>query len=197
MCELYPMPGCHVERVTKSGPVQVVVAARAGRKGARCPSCGSISYSVHSTYTRFPRDLPSLGRAVRLELQVRRFYYRNDECAQRTFAERLPGLLTSRARRTNRLTKAQSTVGIAIGGEAGARLLKELSMPVSADTVLRLVRHVPLPRRATPSALGVDDWAIKKGRTYGTILVDLDQHRVVDLIPDRTASTLAKWLGLY
>lgn len=195
MCELYPMPGCHVERVTRSNPAEVIVATRASRRGARCPSCGAISYSVHSTYTRYPQDLPSLGREVRLELQVRRFYCRNNHCVQRTFAERLPVLIAPHARRTRRLTKAQSTVGIAIGGEAGARLLKKLSMPASADTILRLLRRIPLPHEVTPTALGVDDWAIKKGRTYGTILVDLDQHRVVDLVPDRTASTLATWLG--
>ena len=189
------MPGCHVERVAKSDPGQVIVAARAERRGARCPSCDFVSYAIHSTYTRAPSDLPSLGREVRLRLTVRRFYCCNDQCRQRTFAERLLGLLAPHARRTRRLAKAQTAVGTTVGGAAGARVLTQLSMPASADTVLRLIRRIPLHRPATPHALGIDDWAMKKGRTYGTILVDLDQHRVVDLLSDRTAATLATWLA--
>ena len=102
------------------------------------------------------------------------------------------------ARRTRRLAEAQGRVGAALGGEASARLLPRLAMPASADTVLRLVRRMPLPeRRDPPRAVGVDDWAVRaarKGRTYGTILVDLERRRALDLLPDRTATTLADWL---
>jgi transposase len=85
-------------------------------------------------------------------------------------------------------------VGVFLGGEAGARMLTQIGMPTSGDTVLRLVRRLPLPRRPAPRVLGVDDWARRKGRTYGTILVDLERHRVVDVLPDRSAATLADWL---
>jgi transposase len=149
---------------------------------------------VHSRYRRRPVDLPSLGRALRIDLRVRRFYCHNAACARHTFAERLPELLRPHARRTRRLAEAQGRVGVALGGEGGARLLQHLSMPASADTVLRLVRGLTLPEQEPPHVVGVDDWALRKGRTYGTILVDLERRRVLDLLPDRTAETLADWL---
>jgi hypothetical protein len=129
-----------------------------------------------------------------LELAIRRLYCRNPACARQTFVERLPGLVAPRAQRTRRLADAQGRVGVALGGAAGARLLDHLSMPASSATVLRLMRGLPLPRRAAPRVLGVDDWAWRKGRSYGTILVDLERRQVVDLLPDRSAATLAEWL---
>jgi transposase len=194
MNELCPMPGCSVERITPDGPGFLHIAAHGTRPGGRCPDRGRASRAVHSRYRRCPADLSSLGRAVRVELRVRRSYCRNAACARRTFAERLPELLGPRARRTRRLAEAQGRVGVALGGEAGARLLRHLAMPASADTVLRLVQGLPLPEPEPPRVVGVDDWALRKGRTYGTILVDLERRRALDLLPDRTAATLADWL---
>src|SRR3954463_10434194 len=194
MNELCPMPGCSIERITPDGPGFLHITAHGARPGGRCPDCGRASRAVHSRYRRRPADLPSLGRAVGVELRVRRFYCRNAACARRTFAERLPELLGPRARRTRRLAEAQGRVGVALGGEAGARLLGHLAMPASADTVLRLVRGLPPPEPEPPRVVGVDDWAGRKGRTYGTILVDLERRPTLDLLPDRTATTLAAWL---
>ena len=98
------------------------------------------------------------------------------------------------ARRTRRLAEAQGRVGVALGGEAGAELLRHLAMPTSADTVLRLIRRMPLPEMEAPRVVAVDDWAIRKGRTYGTVVVDLERRRVADLLPDRTSATVAEWL---
>jgi transposase len=194
MNELCPMPGCSIERITPDGPGFLHITARGTRPGGRCPECGRASRAVHSRYRRRPADLPSLGRAVGVELGVRRFYCRNAVCPRRTFAERLPELLGPRARRTRRLAEAQGRVGVALGGEAGARLLRHLAMPASADTVLRLVRGLPPPEPEPPRVVGVDDWAVRKGRSYGTIVVDLERRRTLDLLPDRTATTLAAWL---
>lgn len=97
------------------------------------------------------------------------------------------------ARRTRRLGKALTRIGVALGGEAGARLARGLAMPVSGDTLLRLVRSQPIPVAESPRVVGVDDWALRKGRTYATIVVDLERRRVVDLLADRSADTLAAW----
>ena len=159
-----------------------------------CPSCGVVATREHSRYTRRPGDLPCVGRQVRLHLNVRRFFCDNPACQQRTFVERLPGVVRSFARRTTRLADTQRQIGLALGGEAGARSAMRQAMPVSADTLLRLASHSELAPAATPKVLGVDDWAWKKGQTYGTILVDLEQRCVVDLLTDRSADTLAIWL---
>src|SRR3954454_21952391 len=194
MNELCPVPGCSVERITRDDPGLLRIAAHGTRPGGRCPDCGRASRAVHSRYRRRPADLPALGRAVGVALCVRGFYCRNAACARRTFAERLPGLLGPRARRTGRLAEAQGRGGVALGCEAGARMLQRLAMPASADTVLRLVRGLPPPEPEPTRVVGVDDWALRKGRTYGTIVVDLERRRVLDLLPDRTAETLAHWL---
>jgi transposase len=194
MSKLWPIPDCRIEQITPDGPTHLHIAARSFPRGRRCPDCGRVSRAVHSRYKRRLADLPSLGRSVSVHLRVRRFYCRNTDCARRTFVERLPKLVAPFARRTDRLAAAQAQTGLALGGEASARLLCGLSMPASADTVLRLIKAAPLPDQPVPRVIGVDDWAKRKGSSYGTIIVDLERHRVVDLLPDRTAATLTDWL---
>jgi transposase len=195
MNDPYAVPGCRIQRVTRPDANSVHIIAEGRRRDARCPDCGRPSEAVHSRHVRRPADLPALGREVRLELRVRRLYCRNPACSRRTFVERLPAPIAPRVRRTHRLAVAQGRIGVALGGEAGARAPRLLGMAASGDTVLRPVRRLPLPRRPTPRVPGVDDRALRRGRTYGTILVDLERRHVVDLLPDRAAATLADWLG--
>ena len=194
MTTIFPMPGCRIEQVTPEAAEGFSIAAHGMGSGSRCPDCGRASRAVHSRYRRKPADLPSLGRRVGLSLRIRRFYCRNAKCSWRTFAERLPELVAPHARRTCRLAAAQARVGVALGGNAGSRLLRHFAMPASADTLLRLVHRLPLPAQEVPRVVGVDDWAIRKRCTYGTVVVDLERRRVLDLLPNRTAETLAEWL---
>lgn len=193
MHDLLPLPSCIIEHAESKHQTRII-QARGSACSASCPSCRQPSERVHSFYSRAPADLPLGGQPVQLQLSVRRFYCPDATCERRTFTEQLPDLLAFRARSTHRLLEAQRSVGVALGGEAGARLLARLAMPTDPDTLLRLVRKVQVATAATPRVLGVDDWAMRKGRTYGTILVDLEKHRVVDLLPDRASGTLSAWL---
>ena len=195
MNALFSLPDCRLRAVPRPDPAALHLEVIPSRLAScRCPACGQISRSVHGSYRRWATDLPCSGQRVQLVVQVRRFRCHNAACARRTFSQRPDGLLNARVRRTRRLAQAQADVGLALGGEAAARLLDRLGMSTSATTVLRLVRALPLPVPETPRVVGVDDWAMKKGATYGALLVNLEARRVVDLLPDRTAGTLAGWL---
>ncbi len=154
---------------------------------ARCPSCFRPSGRVHSRYHRTFADLPWATFRVRLEARVRKFFCGNKACHRSIFTERLPDIAQPWARRTLRLAKSLLAVGVALGGEAGSRLTKRLQRPTPPDSLLRVVKTAPLPQTPALKAVGVDEWAWRRGHRYGTIFVNL--------LPDRSADSVAQWLA--
>jgi transposase len=152
------------------------------------------SSQVHERYKRRPMDLPWRGRKARMVVTVRRFRCTNDSCHRRTFAEDFGEDLPRYARRTREATELLIDFALKAGGEEGARLADAAGLPVSPDTLLRLIRAIPLPLLPTPRVLGVDDLALRRRYSYATLLVDLETRRPVDMVEERDAETLATWL---
>ena len=188
------LAGLAVEGFTDTGD-RVFVRARPAAPQAPCPDCGVLSGKRHDGYDRFLRDLAAWGRQVVIRLRVRVLECVNPGCARETFAEQVTGLTSPWARVTPLLAEALQAVGSVLAGRAGSALAGKLGMPASRWRMLRLVLGLPEEAlAAAPRALGIDDFAFKRGRTYGTVLIDMETGKIIDVLPDRETPTVRKWL---
>jgi transposase len=176
---------------------EITVTLQAVSPTAPCPCCGTVAKRVHSRYTRHLHDLPSGERAVHLLVEVRRFFCPKATCRRKIFAERLPFLALPHAQRTLRLQQSLRILGFALGGQADARVSKQLHLSASRDTILRLLRHSPLPAPEPPRVVGVDEWAWKRRLRYGTLLCDLERRIPLEVLPDRAVERVAAWFKKY
>jgi transposase len=192
---LFPhLRGLRVERAEDTGDA-VVIRARCRAAQARCPACGAVSSRVHGGYARVVADGAAGGRPVLIALSVRRFRCPEPSCPKVTFAEQAGGVSQRYRRRSVPLLGMLAGFGLELAGRAAARLAGAVGVPVHSSTVLRLVMALPDPPvTAAPEVTGVDDFALRKGQVYGTVIADAESGQVMDLLPDREAATLEAWL---
>ena len=187
------------KRITSwhDGDERLTVQVSSAVRRAECPRCSRHSRQVHGRYHRRLNDQPCFGRPVTVLIELRRFKCPNANCSQRTFSERLDALAAPGQRRTRRLNQALQSIGYALGGSAAARLTTRLGMNISHDTVLRVLRHGGCHEQPVtpPVVIGIDDWAITRGHRYGTIIVDLERRRPIEVLGGREATIVADWLG--
>src|SRR5579859_4660112 len=191
---LFSLPeGMRVEhiQITEHG---LVIAVEASHPTSCCPLCTQLSDSLKSHYRRVLRDAPCAGREVQLVLTVRKFYCHNLYCERKVFTERLPTFVEPWARMTIRCCQHITSIGLATCGKGGARLADRLGIHTTRPTILRRIMDLPHISGGSVVYVGIDDFAFRRGYRFGTILVNLESHRVVDLLPDRRKETAARWM---
>ncbi len=191
---LLPLPeGLEIVTI-RATEQEVHIRVVSNRLSCACPRCSKPSCAIHSYYRRKPLELPCAGQVIRLELSVKKFFCQEKECTQKIFAERLPAFLEPSSRLTTRLrTIVQAIVG-AFNAKAGARLGTQLGIQLSRTTFLRSLQQIKISPVGQVEHVGIDDFAWKRGKRYGTVIVDLDSHCIIDLLPDRETESVKKWL---
>ncbi len=173
---------------------EVIVLVSSVQTAVKCPVCNEATHKIHSHYERKIADLSWANYGTLLQLRVRKFFCINTECKRRIFTERLTDIVAPWARRTMRLASRLTAIGLASGGAAGFRLSQKLGLNTSRNTLLNLVRRIPLPSPDSLKIIGVDDFCFRKCKTYGTIVVNLENNQPVTLLKDRSSETLSSWL---
>ena len=189
-----PLPEGMVIGQVEITQTQLTVEVISTQPCACCPGCGNPSDAVHCQYRRTVHDVPCGGRSVVLRLGVRKFFCRIATCPRKVFAERLPDLVQPWARISNRLLEELKAIGLAASAEVSERLAPRLGMQVKAPTLLRYLRTITDAPVTEVTKVGIDDFALKRADSYGTILINLESRRPLDLLPDRTAEAVKPWL---
>ncbi len=191
---LLPLPhGLQITEIHQEETV-VIVEVLSEKTCGRCPLCEEESDLVHSRYVRRLKDVPCGGKAVRLHLKAHKFFCQNQACRRKVFTERLPTFVEPWAQMTVRLVQSLQAIGLATSGSLGTRLAARLGISISWMTILRRVMALATPEASKVTTLGIDDFSFKRGRTFGTILVDLSTHQVIDLLPERKVESAAAWM---
>jgi len=194
---LFPLPeGLELTAISQTTE-ELLVHVSSHRSSSPCPQCATPSSAIHSSYQRHPRDLPCVGRPIRLVFTVRKFFCRNPNCCRKVFAERLPDFIEASSRLTKRLRTSVQDIGFATCGKGGEGLSKKLGMPISDASLLWSLFLVPVPAVCQVYIIGVDDWSWRRGKRFGSILVNLETHKIVDLLPDREAESVKRWLAAH
>lgn len=191
---LFPLPeGLEITSISQ-GAEEVLVRVTSHREMSLCPCCATPSWAIYSYYRRKPQDLPCAGRPIRLLLTVKKFFCRDPECPRKIFVERLPDLIAVSSRLTLRLRSAVQEMSLATCGKGGARLASKLGLLLSDATLLWSLYLMSLPEVGQVEVLGIDDWSYRRGKRSGSILVDLQTHKIIALFPDRTVDSVVAWL---
>src|SRR6266700_7256934 len=172
----------------------ITITAVSTQTAPCCPLCGTSASRIHSHYHRQLTDMSCVGQRVRLILCVRKFFCDVRTCARKIFTERLAPFIQPWARVTARLFQAIEEIGLATSGMLGARLGDRLGMQASWMTIIRRIMARPSESVEQVIELGIDDFSFRRGRKFGTILVDMQSRKIIDLLPDRKAETASAWM---
>jgi transposase len=174
---------------------RVSVSLLSTQPSSPCPVCGSAAARIHSRYQRRLADLPSTGQPVHILLAVRKFFCDEPTCPRKIFTERLAPFVAPGARMTARLFQMVQIIGLTTGGRLGVRITDRLGIQTSRLTILRRIMALPTKPVGQVIQLGIDDFSFKRGRSFGTLLVNLQTHQVIDVLADRKAETAATWMA--